>query len=153
MEIMIASTAFKEGGQIPIDYTGFGKDMSPPLRWSGIPDGTKSFALICEDPDAPMGIWVHWVIYNIRPDTQGLPPNIPPKETLPNGAMQGKNDFRKIGYGGPKPPSGIHRYYLRIYALDEELGLLPGATKDQLQRAMKGHILSQGQLMGTHAKR
>ena len=153
MEITLVSAAFKDGGVIPQEYTGFGRDLSPPLSWSGVPEGTRSIALICEDPDAPMGTWTHWVIYNIPPDTHGLPENVSPKETLPNGALQGRNDFRRIGYGGPKPPSGIHRYFFKLYALDKELDLTPGVTRDQLLRAMKGHILAEGQIMGTHSKR
>ena len=152
MEIEIKSTAFDEGEMIPSQYTCDGEDFSPPLSWGSVPEGTKSLALICDDPDAPMGTWVHWVLYNIPADVKELPENVPPLETLPNGAKHGKNDFRKIGYGGPCPPGGIHRYYFKLYALDTEIDLEPGITKAQLLKAMEGHVLAEGQLMGKYKR-
>ncbi len=152
--MQITSTAFEEGATIPKQYTGDGKDVSPPLRWSDAPAGTKSFALICDDPDAPRKEpWVHWVLFNLPADTKELPEGVPTKETLTSAAKQGKNDFGNIGYGGPAPPKGKpHRYYFKIYALDAMLDLKEGATKQQLEAAMKGHILAQGQVIGTYSR-
>ncbi|MEW6354830.1 MAG: YbhB/YbcL family Raf kinase inhibitor-like protein [Planctomycetota bacterium] len=152
MEIKITSTAFEEGGMIPKKYTCDGSDVSPPLAWTGAPEGTKSIALISDDPDAPVGTWVHWVIFNIPPKTTGLPENVPPGPELSSGARQGETDFGRIEYGGPCPPSGTHRYYFRIYALDAMLDLESGATKAQLLAAMKGHVLAQGELMGKYRR-
>ena len=152
MEIKVKSTAFEEGGMIPKKYTCDGQDVSPPLSWTSVPSGTKTIALICDDPDAPMGTWVHWVLYNLPADIQELPENVPPQKTLANGAKQGTTDFRKIGYGGPCPPSGTHRYYFKLYALDTEIKLDAGITKKQLLEAMKGHILAEGQLMGKYKR-
>jgi Raf kinase inhibitor-like YbhB/YbcL family protein len=121
MTINITSTAFKEGGMIPQQYTCDGKDMSPPLAWTSIHEGTKSLALICDDPDAPVGTWAHWVLFNLPADVNELPEHVPSKKTLENGAKQGMNDFRKIGYGGPCPPGGTHRYYFELYALNTTL--------------------------------
>ncbi len=152
MAIKITSPAFEEGGMIPKKYTCDGEDVSPPLVWTSVPIGTKSFALICDDPDAPMGTWVHWVLFNLPADTKELSENIPPQKILENGAKQGTNDFRKIGYGGPCPPSGTHRYYFKLYALDTEIDLEAGITKAQLLKAMEGHILAEGQLMGKYKR-
>lgn len=152
MGIKVKSTAFDEGDMIPKRYTCDGADISPQLSWTGIPEGTKSIALISDDPDAPMGTWVHWVLYNLPSNVTELPEGIPSKKILENGAKQGTNDFRKIGYGGPCPPGGTHRYYFKIYALDNEVNMEPGATKDQLLKAMKGHILAEGQLMGRYKR-
>lgn len=152
MKIVVTSSAFKEGEMIPAKYTCDGEDMSPPLGWSGIPQEAKSVAMISDDPDAPMGTWVHWVIYNMPFDLNGLPENVPQKETLENGTTQGINDSRQTGYGGPCPPSGVHRYYFKIYALDTKLSLSPKATKKDLENAMKGHILAEGQLMGRYKR-
>ncbi len=152
MEIKVTSTAFDESGMIPEKYTCDGMDISPQLAWANVPDGTKSFALICDDPDAPMGTWVHWVIYDIPANIRELKENIPVKEKLDNGAKQGKNDWRNIGYGGPCPPGGTHRYYFKLYALDTELNLEPGNTKAELLKAMEGHILDQGELMGKYKR-
>jgi len=152
MEIKITSPAFEEGGMIPEVYTCDGIDISPPLKWSSVLQGTKTLALICDDPDAPVGTWVHWVIFNIPGDITELPENIPPEQELANGGIQGMNDSRKIGYGGPCPPGGTHRYFFKIYALDTEVDLQPGATKSQLLNAMEGHILAKGQLMGTYSR-
>jgi len=152
MEIKITSSAFEEGGLIPAKYTCDGADVSPPLQWDAVPEGTKSVALICDDPDAPMGTWVHWVLFNLPSDAKELAENIPAEETLPNGAKQGVNDFGRIGYGGPCPPGGTHRYFFKIYALDTEVGLEAGANKRQLLKAMEGHILEQGQLVGKYKR-
>lgn len=152
MNIKVTSSAFVEGGMIPKQYTCDGKDVSPPLKWEGVPDTAKTIALICDDPDAPMGTWVHWVLFNLPAKVQELPENVPPAKTLPNGAKQGTNDFGRIGYGGPCPPGGTHRYYFKVYALDCELKLDAGATKAQLLKAMEGHIVAQGQLMGKYKR-
>ncbi|OGL39781.1 MAG: phosphatidylethanolamine-binding protein [Candidatus Schekmanbacteria bacterium RIFCSPHIGHO2_02_FULL_38_11] len=133
-------------------YTCDDKDVSPPLSWTSVPNGTKSIAIICDDPDAPMGTWVHWVLYDLPVSIKELPENIPSQEKLKNGAKHGINDFRKFAYGGPCPPGGTHRYLFKIYALDKETGLEPGATKEQLLKAMKGHILAEGQLMGKYSR-
>ena len=152
MEIKLTSTAFEEGEMIPEKHTCDGADISPPLVWSSIPENTKSIALICDDPDAPMGTWVHWILFNIPAYVNELPENITPERELKTGGVQGMNDFRKIGYGGPCPPAGTHRYYFKIYALDTALNLNAGATKAQLLEAMQGHILSEGQLMGKYSR-
>jgi len=148
----ITSAAFKEGHGIPVHYTCDGKDSSPPLAWSKVPAGTKSFALICDDPDAPMGTWVHWVLYNIPPDVRSLPEGVPADKTMSDGSVHGITDFRRFGYGGPCPPGGTHRYFFKLYALDSLTGLDPGASKKALEKAMKGHILSRAELMGTYAR-
>ena len=153
MAIRVASSAFDNEGMIPAKYTCDGEDVSPPLSWEGIPEGTKSIALVSDDPDAPMGTWVHWVMYNIPAAGRELPENVPSDEVLENGARQGITDFRKIGYGGPCPPSGTHRYYFKLYALDTELELKPGAAKAELLGAMKGHILAEGQMMGKYKRK
>lgn len=148
----LTGTAFENGGMIPAKYTCDGADVSPPLEWSPGPGGTKSYALICDDPNAPAGTWVHWVIFNIPAGITELPEEVPLDRKLPSGAMQGINDFRRLGYGGPCPPGGTHRYFFRIYALDTTLPLGPGATKEQVLRAMKGHVLAEGQLMGKYQR-
>lgn len=153
MSIEVTSTAFKAGETIPKQYTGDGEDQSPLLRWSEPPSGTKSLALICDDPDAPRGTWVHWVLFNRPAQARELAEGVPTTETLGNGAKQGKNDFGNIGYGGPAPPKGKpHRYFFKLYALDAALDLSAGATKAELEKAMKGHILAEGQLMGTYKR-
>ncbi len=152
MGIKIESSAFKEGAMIPVKYTCDGEDVSPPLKWGNLPSGTKSIALISDDPDAPVGTWVHWVLFNLPPDVRALPENIPPKKTLENGAAHGNNDFKKPGYGGPCPPGGTHRYFFKIYALDKKIDLAPGASKAQLVKAMEGHTLDTGQLMGKYKR-
>jgi hypothetical protein len=148
MEIM--SSAFENGGMIPDKYSYDGQNMAPPLEWTDPPAGTRSFALICDDPDAPMGTWVHWVVYDIPASIGKLQEGTLPEKTLTSGGKQGTNDFQKIGYGGPCPPSGTHRYFFKLYALDRFTGLEPGATKAQLLRAMKGHILEEAQTMGKY---
>lgn len=154
MTIQLTSPAFTAGTPIPVQYTCDGQDLSPPLRWSNVPAEAKSLALIADDPDAPMGTWVHWVLYNLPPGTAELPEGLSTSETLPNGAKQGMNDFRRLGYGGPCPPRGNpHRYFFKLYALDTELSLKSGATKKDLVRAMEGHTLAEGQLMGTYKRK
>jgi hypothetical protein len=146
----LTSNAFEDGKAIPVKYTGFDADVSPPLHWSGAPAGTKGFALICDDPDAPMGTWVHWVIYGLPATADGLPEGVPAEESLLSGARQGVNDFRRVGYGGPLPPAGKpHRYFFKLYALDIELSLRPWASKTELLRTMKGHTLAEAQIVGT----
>ena len=154
MTIRLTSSAFSEGAPIPEKYTCDGRDISPPLKWSAVPQGTRSFALICDDPDAPVGTWVHWVLYGLPGSVGELPEGLPPAETLPNGAKQGLNDFKRIGYGGPCPPGkSPHRYFFKLYALDTELNLPAKATKKDLLRAMEGHILAEGQLMGIYKRK
>jgi len=153
MTLKITSQAFAHQAQIPQPYTCDGADISPPLAWTEPPGGTKSLALIADDPDAPVGTWVHWVLYNIPAQTRTLPENVPKTETLADGAKQGLNDFRRIGYGGPCPPPGpAHRYFFKLYALDISLDLPPKATKAQLERAMVGHILEQAELLGRYQR-
>jgi Raf kinase inhibitor-like YbhB/YbcL family protein len=151
MDIKITSSAFQEGGMIPSKYTCDGDDISPPLKWEGVPDGTKSIALIADDPDAPGRVFVHWVLYNLPANAKEQPENTPKKDTLQNGTKQGKTDFGKVGYGGPCPPSGTHRYYFKLYALDTTI---EGGSMDKskLLKAMEGHILAQGQLMGKYKR-
>lgn len=152
-KMTITSSAFKMGSPIPKKYTGDGPDVSPPLSWEGVPQEAKSLALISDDPDAPVGTWVHWVIFNIPPTEKGLPEGIPKQEVLPNGAKQGLNDFRKIGYNGPAPPPGKpHRYYFKLYALDTMLNLPSGVKKADLLKAMEGHILATAEYMGTYQR-
>jgi Raf kinase inhibitor-like YbhB/YbcL family protein len=153
MSIELTSTAFQKETTIPQQYTGDGADQSPPLRWSEPPSGTRSIALICDDPDAPRGTWSHWVLFNLPAQTRELEEGTPTAATLPSGAKQGKNDFGKIGYGGPAPPKGkSHRYFFKLYALGVVVELPPGATKAQLEAAMKGHILAEGQLIGMYKR-
>jgi Raf kinase inhibitor-like YbhB/YbcL family protein len=148
----LISSAFSEDAMIPGKYTCDGADVSPPLNWRALPAGTKSLALICDDPDAPVGTWVHWVYYDIPSEAEGLPENVVPDERPAQGGTQGINDFRKVGYGGPCPPGGTHRYYFKLYALDTPLNLSPGATKKQVLKAMETHIIGQAQLMGKYSR-
>jgi hypothetical protein len=153
MNIQITSTAFADGQPIPAKYTCEGQNISPPLKWSGTPANAKSYALIADDPDAPVGTWVHWVLYNLTATTTELAENTPKSQQLPGGAKQGLNDFRRLGYGGPCPPLGKpHRYFFKLYALDALLDLKPGVTKKDLLKAMEGHVLAEGQLMGTYQR-
>ena len=153
MKMEVQSTAFEEGGMIPKLYTCDGKDISPPLSWRGVPAEAKSIAVIMDDPDAPRGTWVHWVLFNIPPDTKSLAENVPRTASLANGAKHGNNSWPKLGYGGPCPPSGTHRYYFKVYALDTVLNLQTRATKAQLLKAMEKHILAEGQLMGKYSRK
>lgn len=149
MALQLGSKAFHDGQPIPKKFTCKGQDVSPGLAWTGAPPETKSLALIVDDPDAPAGVWVHWVIYDLPADTRELPEGMPKDRELRNGARQGKNDFGKIGYGGPCPPDGpAHRYFFKLYALREKTGLTAGATKADLERAMKGRIIEQATLTG-----
>ncbi|QDV35613.1 YbhB/YbcL family Raf kinase inhibitor-like protein [Tautonia plasticadhaerens] len=159
MTIRLESSAFEEGADIPRRYTCDGEDISPPLSWSGVPDSARSLVLICDDPDAPRGTWTHWVLYDLPPGASGLPEGLPADEAVrfasggsDHDARQGKNDFRKAGYGGPCPPSGTHRYFFRLYALDTTTGLGPGASRRPVEQAMQGHVLAQGQLMGRYTR-
>jgi Raf kinase inhibitor-like YbhB/YbcL family protein len=154
MNIAINSTEFASGQVIPVRFTCDGQDISPPLRWAQAPEGTKSFALLVEDPDAPSGTFDHWVLFNIPPVTTELPEGIPNLPVLDNGMKQGVNGFKRIGYGGPCPPrqDDPHRYFLRIYALEIELPIQEGASKDDVRRAMEGHIIAEGVLVGTYAR-
>ena len=152
MPFTLSSSAFANGQSIPAKYSCIGRDFSPPLEWSEPPAGTKSLALIVDDPDAPAGTWVHWVLYNIPASAREWPENTPKDAELPNGALQGRNSGRQIGYNGPCPPSGTHRYFFKLYALDTMLNLGSGAGKDELLNAMQGHILAQSELMGTFSK-
>lgn len=153
MPIELRSPAFKEGEAIPKQYTGDGANVSPPLQWGEPPAATQSFALICDDADAPGGTWVHWVVYNLPAETRAVPEALPTKETLDNGGRQGKNSFGDIGYGGPAPPKGKpHRYFFKLYALNHRLELPTSATKNDLLAAMKGHVLAEGQLMGIYQR-
>lgn len=149
----LESDVFKEGEAIPIMYTGQGEDVSPPLYWSGVPTGTQSFALIMDDPDAPAGTWVHWVIYNLPGELRNLDEALATVKDLDNGAQQGINSFRKIGYGGPNPPLGpAHRYIFKLYALDSFLSVDGEPDKGAIARAMEGHILDEAQLIGKFGK-
>jgi Raf kinase inhibitor-like YbhB/YbcL family protein len=154
MSIQMTSAAFADGQPIPAKYTCDGKDISPPLQWTNAPANTKSFALIADDPDAPVGTWVHWVAYDLPAGTRALPENVAKTQNITGNAKQGMNDFRRPGYGGPCPPPGKpHRYFFKIYALDTVLGLQPGATEKDLHKAMEGHVLAEGQLMGTYQRK
>lgn len=156
MTFALVSPAFAPGGEIPRRYTCQGEDISPPLSWSDAPAGTKSFALVVDDPDAPdpkapRMTWVHWVLYNLPAETRELPEAMGP-ETLPPGAEGGQNDWRNLGYGGPCPPVGRHRYFHKLYALDSRLPELGAVTKSQLELAMRGHVLGRAELVGTYQK-
>ena len=155
MTLKVTSSAFQQGGSIPSQYTCEGKDISPPLAWAGLPNNAKSVAMIVDDPDAPdpakpQRVYVHWVVYNIPPQTTSLAENAS-KTQMPAGAEQGKNDWGKPEYGGPCPPIGRHRYFFKLYALDTTLNL-SSAKKADVENAMKGHILAQAELMGTYQK-
>ena len=150
--MQVTSSAFKEGQPIPRPYTCDGVNISPPLEWTGVPKTAKTIAVIADDPDAPSGTFVHWVLYNLPAENIGMIENLPTTENLKAGGFQGKNGFQKIGYGGPCPPSGTHRYFFKVYALDNELSLKAGATKPDVEQAMQGHIVAQAQLMGTYSR-
>jgi Raf kinase inhibitor-like YbhB/YbcL family protein len=166
LTITLRSAAFSDGGLIPKAHTCDGEDRSPPLEWSGVPGTARSLALICDDPDAPMGTFSHWVLFNLPPRVQALPEGDSAAATItapasePGGAsgaeaprpQPGKNDFGKLGYGGPCPPSGTHRYIFRLYALDTRLGLTSSATRADVLQASRGHILAEGRLMGRYAR-
>lgn len=154
MAFQIQSPAFQDKGEIPIQYTCDGENVSPPLVWSEVPEGAQSFALISDDPDAPMGTWVHWVLYDMPKETTGLDEGLARDEVLPNGAKQGMNDSRKVGYGGPCPPPGpAHRYFFKLYALDTTLNLSSKATKADLLLASNDHILAQAEIVGLYKRK
>jgi Raf kinase inhibitor-like YbhB/YbcL family protein len=148
----ITSAAFEPQGSIPKKCTCDGQDISPPLSWTDPPQGTESFALICDDPDAPTGTWVHWVLFNIPAGKRSIAENIPAQDRLPDGSLHGRNSWRRRDYGGPCPPSGTHRYFFKLYALDTVLALQAGATKNDLIKAMEGHTLAQAELVGTYSR-
>lgn len=157
MALVLSSSAFEAGGEIPILHTCEGRDLSPPLEWSGVPAAAQSLALIVDDPDAPdpkapRTIWVHWVLYDIPTSASRLPEGVA-KAQLPPGAREGVNDFKRTGYGGPCPPLGRHRYFHKLYALEVVLPDLGTPTKAQLEKAMAGHVLEQAELMGTYQKK
>lgn len=156
MAFSIQSSEFEHGAAIPKIYTCQGDDISPPISWEGVPEGTQSLALIVHDPDVPspdkpVRIWVHWVLYNISADTTALSPHMTSAQ-LPAATLEGKNDWNRTGYGGPCPPMGRHRYFFRLYALDTMLGDLHQPTRDQLEKAMQGHIIAEAELIGTYKK-
>ncbi len=149
-KLTVICAALAAGSALPPQYSGVGRNVSPPLTWGEVPAGTKSIALICDDPDAPGGDWVHWVIWNIPPKAKGLPEGVPVSAKLDDGSLQGLNDFGKPGYYGPTPPPGRpHRYFFKVYALDTVLDLGPRARKADLVKAIAGHVLAQGEWMGT----
>jgi Raf kinase inhibitor-like YbhB/YbcL family protein len=153
MTLSLTTTAFATNGPIPARYTCDGEDRSPPLTWSDAPAGAAAFALIMDDPDAPRGVFTHWVLYNLPRDARELSEGVPGVERLPSGALQGVNDFGRVGYGGPCPPPGpAHRYRFTLYALDTALNLGPRATKQAVLDAMRGHVLAEGQLIGTYQR-
>jgi Raf kinase inhibitor-like YbhB/YbcL family protein len=153
MAFTITSTSFQSGENIPKKFTCDGADVSPELSWMNPPPGTQSFALISDDPDAPVGNWNHWVLFDLPAATSNLPEGVTKIDELPGGGRQGRNDFRKIGYGGPCPPPGKpHRYFFRLYALDKMLNLNPGSTKPEVEQAMQGHILGQAEWMGKYRR-
>ncbi|MGB9741724.1 MAG: YbhB/YbcL family Raf kinase inhibitor-like protein [candidate division WOR-3 bacterium] len=152
-QFSLSSPAFAAGQKIPPKYTGDGEDVSPALNWDNVPEKTRSFALICSDPDAPVGTFIHWVIYDIPAEVRGLAEGLPRDGVLDNGARQGINGFRNIGYNGPKPPPGKpHRYFFRLYALDTVLEVEPGISAGRLQGLIAGHILSEAELMGVYGR-
>ncbi len=153
MALPLSSAAFEEGDEIPVKYTGDGQDISPSLEWGEPPQSTEVFAIIVDDLDAPHGVFTHWILFNLPADIRQLPEGIPVQRQLENGALQGKNDFGKTGYGGPCPPPGpAHRYCFTLYALDKPFDLKSGASKKQVLDVMKGNILAQGQLTGTYQR-
>lgn len=149
----LTSRAFSHGEPIPPTYTCDGEDISPPLQWDDPPEGTQSLALIADDPDAPGGTWVHWVLYSLPADTDSLPEGVPPDAELPDGGRHGQNSWQRLGYGGPCPPSGTHRYIFTLYALDTQLDLPDGASKSQVLQAMEGHVLARAELAGRYTRR
>jgi Raf kinase inhibitor-like YbhB/YbcL family protein len=150
--ISLTSSAFKEGEAIPAQYACSGRNVSPPLAWGDVPAETKSIALVLEDPDVPVRPFTHWVVYNLPAGARALPEGVPKERELAGGGRQGKNDLLQIGYQGPCPPFGTHRYYFKLYALNAELDLAAGASKQDLLKVMYGHILDEGQLMGRYGK-
>lgn len=153
MSLAIKATAFANGGEIPKKYTCSGADVSPALVWNGVPSGAHSLALIVDDPDAPGGTWTHWLVWNMPVSLKALQEDVPAREVFENGACQGRNDFHRIGYGGPCPPPGkAHRYFFKLHAIDTRLDLKAGASRKDLDRALKGHIMAQAEWMGTYMR-
>ncbi len=153
MTVTLKCPAFSEGGEIPRKHTCDGADLSPELNWGGVTPAAHSLAIIVDDPDAPRGTWTHWLVWNIPPHHTSLPEGVPTSEVLEGGAVQGTNDFNRLGYGGPCPPPGKpHRYFFRLFALNTRLTLPAGATRKEVDRAMKGHILSEAEWMGTYKR-
>ena len=152
MAMTLLSAAFPHEGDIPSRHTCDGPDLSPPLAIAGVPTGAKSLALVCDDPDAPGGVWDHWLLFNLSPATPGLPEGLPEGPSHPDGSLCGKNSWGRLGYGGPCPPRGTHRYYFTLYALDTLLDLPAGASKADVLRAAKGHILAAATLMGRYGR-
>ena len=154
MKLTLTTTAFQNGGAIPAKHTGDGADVSPSLSWADAPAGTKTFALICDDPDAPIGTWVHWVLWNLPASTTNLPEGVEKNHALPAGTQQGKNDFGNTSYGGPAPPRGKpHRYFFKLHALDTELDPEPGSKKKAVVKTMEGHVLAESEWMGTYQRK
>ena len=153
MTLSIRTSAWKDGERIPTKHTADGPDLSPPFEFGGVPPGTKAFALICDDPDAPVGTWVHWVLYDIPGTAKGLPEGLAVDAELPDGSRHGKNSWKKYGYGGPSPPPGKpHRYYFRLYALREPLGANPGLTAAEAESRAKAKAIAFAQYMGTYGR-
>jgi len=153
MTLKLSSPDFTSGETIPKQFTCDGADISPALEWSDPPKGTQSFVVIADDPDAPVGTWVHWVLFDLPADARSLAQNFPNREELEDGSRQGRNDFRKIGYGGPCPPPGKpHRYFFKLYALDKKLDLKAGASKQDVENAQRGHVLAKAEWMGRYGR-
>jgi Raf kinase inhibitor-like YbhB/YbcL family protein len=153
MSFSISSSAFQSGSDIPRKFTCDGADVSPDLAWTDPPQGTQSFALIADDPDAPVGTWTHWVLFDLPAGTRQLNENVSKVDELPGGGRQGRNDFKRIGYGGPCPPPGKpHRYFFKLYAVDRKLDLKAGASKQELEQALQGHTLAKAELVGKYKR-
>jgi len=153
MSIQLTSKAFQDGQTIPARFTADGSNTSPPISWPRPPEGTRSFALLCEDPDAPRGTFTHWVVYNVPAESQGLSEGVPRQSALSSGAVQGTNDFGRFGYAGPAPPAGKpHRYVFKLYAVDQPIMIEPGATREQLLSAIAGHVVDEGHLTGKYER-
>ncbi len=153
MTIAVTSSAFKNGEMIPLKYTADGRDISPPLKWKGDKAGVKSYVIVCDDPDAPGGTWVHWILYNIPPDINEIGEKTGNTPELPGNAVHGRNSWGKVEYGGPAPPSGTHRYFFTVYSIDVEIHLPSAPGIHELQEAMKGHVINEGQLMGLYRRK
>ena len=152
MDFRLSSPAFSDGQPIPVKFSCHGEDISPALDWSEPPMGAQTLALIMDDPDAPVGTWIHWVLFSIPANLRGLPEGIAAEPTLADGSRHGNNSWKRVGYGGPCPPSGTHHYVFKLYALDTKLDLSPGSSKEDLLKVMEGHVLAQAQLVGTFSK-
>ena len=153
MTLELRSTAFEAGEIIPATHTCDGEDVSPPLTWLGVPEGTEGLALILEDIDSVKGVWSHWVLYNVPPNVNKLPEGVSPAKSLPWGGVQGRNDFDNVGYGGPCPSDGkTHRYVVRLYALDERFELAPGKRREEVLKAIQGHVIDEAELMGRYMR-